>query len=254
MTTELEEVRKLIEIATFPGVIEVLKQYERSIKSQESGQAESKGHRQESVVEAQVVEEPQVAPQKEKEVVQLKQDVRIAAPLASGDRIVYVPITDFLWDQNGYDSPTVTVYVELEGVGSVKDNVTVNFTKMAFDLQILGLNGKNYRLLKDNLDKDIDPAKSKIIVKKNKVVVKLQKIKGQYSYEHWANLTSKKTIEKRNQANKDPSAGIMDMMKDMYDDGDDSMKKIIGEAMMKSKSGEKMDMDAAPPMPPLGGL
>ena len=59
------------------------------------------------------------------------------------------------------------MYVELEGVGSVKDNVTVNFTKMAFDLQILGLNGKNYRLLKDNLDKDIDPAKSKIIVKKN---------------------------------------------------------------------------------------
>jgi hypothetical protein len=36
-----------------------------------------------------------------------------------------------------------------------------------------------------------------------------------------------------------------------YDEGDDNMKKIIGEAMLKSKSGEKMD---APPMPPMDGL
>lgn len=27
-----------------------------------------------------------------------------------------------------------------------------------------------------------------------------------------------------------------------YNEGDDNMKKIIGEAMMKSRSGEKMDM------------
>ena len=31
--------------------------------------------------------------------------------------------------------------------------------------------------------------------------------------------------------------GIMDMMKDMYDSGDDQMKKVIGEAMLKSKTG-----------------
>lgn len=29
----------------------------------------------------------------------------------------------------------------------------------------------------------------------------------------------------------------MDMMKDMYDSGDDSMKKAIGEAMEKSRGG-----------------
>ena len=38
----------------------------------------------------------------------------------------------------------------------------------------------------------------------------------------------------------------MDMMKDMYDEGDENMKKIIGEAMMKSRSGEKPE---APHMP-----
>jgi hypothetical protein len=40
----------------------------------------------------------------------------------------------------------------------------------------MGLNGRNYRLLKDNLDKDIIPAESKYIVKKDKVVLKLQKV------------------------------------------------------------------------------
>lgn len=38
----------------------------------------------------------------------------------------------------------------------------------------------------------------------------------------------------------------MDMMKDMYDEGDDNMKKIIGEAMLKSQRGEKPDMPDMP--------
>jgi calcyclin binding protein len=108
------------------------------------------------------------------------------------------------------------------------------------------LNGKNYRLIKDNLDKDIVPEKSKFLVKKNKVVIKLQKVKGEYSFEHWTNLTSKKGSRDKVAEKKDPSASIMDMMKDMYNDGDDNMKKIIGEAMMKSRSGEKMDMPTDP--------
>ena len=38
----------------------------------------------------------------------------------------------------------------------------------------------------------------------------------------------------------------MDMMKNMYEDGGDNMRKIIGEAMLKSARGEKTsptDMD-----------
>ena len=38
----------------------------------------------------------------------------------------------------------------------------------------------------------------------------------------------------------------MDMMKDMYEDGDENMKKIIGEAMLKSQRGEKMDTPKMP--------
>merc|ERR1711916_379050 len=119
------------------------------------------------------------------------------------------------------------------------DNVKCEFKKDEFDLTIHGLNGKNYRLLKDNLDKDIIPGNSKIIVKKDKVVVKLAKVKGEYSYDHWTGLTSKKTKEKKEASSKDPMGGIMDMM------------RVIGEAMMKAQRGEKSD---PPDMPGMGGM
>ncbi len=40
------------------------------------------------------------------------------------------------------------------------------------------------------------------------------------------------------------------MMKNMYDEGDENMKKIIGEAMLKSRNGEKM---GSPSLPSMGG-
>ena len=86
------------------------------------------------------------------------------------------------------------------------------------------------------------PAESKILVKKNRVTVKLKKVKGEYSYDHWSDLKKKGgKAAKEKEKGRDPSAGIMDMMKDLYDNGDDNMRKIIGESMMKSQRGEKMD-------------
>jgi calcyclin binding protein len=38
----------------------------------------------------------------------------------------------------------------------------------------------------------------------------------------------------------------MDMMKNMYDEGDDNMKRVIGEAMLKSQRGEKADPSTMP--------
>lgn len=40
-------------------------------------------------------------------------------------------------------------------------------------------------------------------------------MKGEYSYENWTSLTSKKSREAEAARKKDPMGGIMDMMKDM---------------------------------------
>lgn len=97
----------------------------------------------------------------------------------------FTSITAFGWDSGGYDNPWVYVYVTLEGVGEVKDGVTCDFTRDSFDLRVMGLKGKAYRLLKDNLEKDIVPEESKVIVKKDRVTIKMKKVKGDYSYETW---------------------------------------------------------------------
>lgn len=106
----------------------------------------------------------------------------------------------------------------------------------------MDLNGKNYRVKRDNLEHDIDPDQSKHVVKADKIIVKLAKIKGQYgSFDYWTNLTDPKKIDKKKDSKKDnddPQASIMNLMKDMYDSGDDKMKKMIGETMLKQRNGE----------------
>ena len=79
--------------------------------------------------------------------------------------------------------------------------------------QVKEFKGKNYRLIVDNLEHDIVPEKSKVIVKANKIILKLGKVKGEFSYDHWTELTSKKSKEEKQKLKSDPTSGIMDMMK-----------------------------------------
>ena len=153
----------------------------------------------------------------------------------------YTSIDKFAFDAGGYDSHFVTLYIDLPGVGSIpRGQITCNFTKESFDLIVLDLKNKSYRLFKDNLEKDIDPDKSKIIVKKERILVKLAKVKqGEYGgYDYWSQLTAKKSKKDKKASESNPQASIMELMKDMYDQGDDNMKKVIGETMMKQQRGE----------------
>jgi len=162
----------------------------------------------------------------------------------------YTTIDKYMFDAGSYGSPTVSIYVALPNVGSIpRDNITCEFTPSSFNLIVRDLGGKSYRLVNDNLDNDIETDKSKILVKADKVVVKLGKKKTEYgSYDHWSQLTGKKDKKKKAADAANPAAGIMDLMKQMYDEGDDNMKKMIGETMQKQKEG-KLGADGG-----MGGL
>ena len=100
-----------------------------------------------------------------------------AAATLQGSAIgTYIPISEFAWDQGEYNSPTVSVFIDLPGVGTVKDKVDITYGKHSFDLKVIGLDGKNYRLINDNLEKDIIPSQCKVIVKANKLTIKLAKV------------------------------------------------------------------------------
>jgi len=177
----------------------------------------------------------------------VQQPVRMPSAAASSERAVtYLPIASHSWDQDGYGVEPNNVYVYIlsgfDGIGQQKGSVTCDFSKNGFDLKVEGFNGKSYRLMKDNLDKPIVPTESKLLVKKNSIKLSLRKEKETYGYPSWTDLTAKraKTAEKSD----DPGAGLMDMMKQLYEDGDDQMKKTIGEAMIKSRQ-EQNDPSAA---------
>lgn len=73
----------------------------------------------------------------------------------------------------------------------------------------------------------------------------LKKIK---SSEHWDSLEKKKALMNEKKPEKgaapggeDPGAGLMDMMKEMYQNGDPEMKKIIAESWTKAQTKSPMD-------------
>lgn len=97
-----------------------------------------------------------------------------------------------------------------------------SFTPSSFDLTVTNLNGKSYRLRRAGLEREIDPSASKLLIKPNKIVLLLRK-SDQFS--QWTRLTSKSgSSTSHSKIKEDPSAGIMDVMKNLYEEGDDMTK------------------------------
>lgn len=116
------------------------------------------------------------------------------------------------------------------------------------ELKVVGLENKNYVLKISNLLYPITECSSR--AKKDMVVVSLKK---QASGKKWSHVTETdkraadaKAPKKRDgdgEEVKDPSSGLMDMMKQMYEDGDDDMKRMIAKAWTEGKSNEKQVPD-----------
>lgn len=232
---DAEEIEKVAANLTRPtakmhleALAKKLRKDSDALKRVEASKAESKAKEEEKpIVEEVKAVAPAPAP--------------AAAPKVSNN-VPYVPIDKFAFDAGGYNSAWITLYIDLPGVGSLeKSNITCQFTATSFDLIVKDYKGKSYRLWKDNLENEIDADKCKKVIKADKILVKLAKKKSEYgSYDHWSSLTA--TNNKKKSSNKEnPAAGIMDMMKDMYESGDDKMRKVIGETMMKQRNGELGD-------------
>ncbi|XP_057764028.1 uncharacterized protein LOC130985212 isoform X2 [Salvia miltiorrhiza] len=151
----------------------------------------------------------------------------------SSSLLSYVPLGSFSWDQ---DSDQVKIYVPLEGVDQEK--VEAEFKPMSADIKLHDVQGKNYRCAVPKLFKEIAPEKCKFIVKPKRVVVTLAKAeKGNWLDLHFKEDKLKPNLEKE----RDPMAGIMDLMKNMYEEGDEDMKRTIAKAWTDARSGKAAD-------------
>lgn len=175
-------------------------------------------------------------------------------PLVKSDegRLYTKEITTYAWDQS---EKFMKIYVTLNGVKNIAEgNVTSQFTDRSFKLYVKALDDKNHSCEVSHLFAEVDPSKSYHKIKTDMVLIMLKKVEEKNT---WAYVTEKeqKTKDKKKPKmgdNSDPNDGMMTMLQQMYDDGDDEMKRTIGKAMYESrqKGGGEMGM---PPMgmPPM---
>lgn len=168
---------------------------------------------------------------------QISQAKPAVAVSNSSQKCYEVKLNNYGWDQT---NTTVKLYVTLKDVHQLANEAVIcNFTEKSFDLHILGLNNKNYSLTINNLCEDIDTDKSSVRTKTDMVIVSLIKKVAK----HWSHVTS---VEKRIKESKtssapdisedgDPGTSLMNLMKKMYQEGDDEIKKTIAKAWTETQ-------------------
>jgi calcyclin binding protein len=163
---------------------------------------------------------------------------------------LYDEVKSYSFDQT---DEFVKVYIILDGVKASGAQVTSHFTKRSFDVKITGYKGKDLRLQIPHLHASIDESKSKVITNNNNVTIKLAKAKGGSK---WSDLKFKEGAIKEDDIGKekDPNASMMDMMKKMYEEGDDNTKRSIAEAWTKSREGKNPEAGGMGGMPGMGGM
>lgn len=160
-----------------------------------------------------------------------------ATPLrtaAATSEVRYVTLSSFSWDQ---DIEKIKIYVTFEGASQEK--VATEFNAKSFELKVHDVNGKNYRLGVPKLNKAIVPDKCSVSVKPSRITITLKKAdKGT-----WADLYLKEDkLKPRADSDKEPMSGLMQLMKNMYDDGDDEMKRNIAKAYSEAREGKSPGM------------
>lgn len=166
--------------------------------------------------------------------------------VASEKKCYDVKLSNYAWDQS---DKFVKLFISLEKVDTLEpDQVSCLFTRRSVELRVRGLENRNYFLPINNLLMDIDESKSHWKVKKDKVVVFLSKVEPS----EWKHLTlsesqlkdsHKKEISDELESSEDPSQGLMSLMKKMYNEGDDEMKRTIAKAWTEGREKSMSTLD-----------
>lgn len=173
---------------------------------------------------------------------QQQQAKKDADPSAASKAAYTVKITNYAWDQS---EKFVKIYLDLKDVHKISaDNVEVEFKERSFSVLIKELNGKNHQMTVLNLLHPIDEKDSYKKVKTDMLLIMLKK----KMTKKWECLTA---VEKRSKEkdkptmdeNADPSDGLMSMLKKIYEDGDDEMKRTINKAWTESQDKKKRGED-----------
>ncbi|KHN76939.1 Calcyclin-binding protein, partial [Toxocara canis] len=154
-----------------------------------------------------------------------------------------VKVTNYAWDQS---DKFVKIYITMPGVHSASpDQISVVFAVSSFEMNVHNIAGKNYALVMKGLLYNIDPLTSYFKQKTDTLLIMLKKAK---EAEHWKYLTKAEMSSKEKSTPKfdekaDPQESLMNMMKQMYEEGDDDLKRSIRKAWHESQSKKNTMLD-----------
>ncbi|KAM3716635.1 Calcyclin-binding protein [Dirofilaria immitis] len=159
-----------------------------------------------------------------------------AVPLAT------VKITNYAWDQS---DKFVKLYLTIPDIHTVpQEQITVNFTESEVEVNARNVSSKNYSLIIKGLLKAINPSSSSFKQKTNLLLITMKK----NAEENWKYLTKTEMQSKEKSTPKfdqkaDPQESLMGMIKQLYDDGDDDMKRTICKAWHESQTKKNANLD-----------
>ncbi|KAG8014151.1 Calcyclin-binding protein [Nibea albiflora] len=206
LEADLQELGSLLEKSERKRVQELLKQEQKKVEKELAGKRQQK-----------------------------EQQARRAADPSAASKATYtVKITNYAWDQS---EKFIKIYLTLKDVHKIpSENVEVSFTEGSFSVLIKDLGGKNHQMTVLNLLYPIDEKDSYKKIKTDMVLVMCKK----QTTKKWECLTKaekqSKDKEKPNvDESADPSDGLMTMLKKIYSEGDDEMKRTINKAWSESQ-------------------
>jgi len=186
----------------------------------------------------------------ETEIIQIRDQIAAASnsdvagvssvpkPTTNQTKRYEVELTNYGWDQS---DKFIKLFVTLDGVhGASDDDVQAIFNPSSIVLQIKGVNNKDFKLNINNLLEPIDVEKSYRKIKTNMVTIYAKKVKEGSKWSHLTTIEQRLKTAKDNMLkdsaddgdidSKDPSAGLMNIMKKMYQSGDAETKRMISKA------------------------
>jgi len=191
--------------------------------------------------------EEQIASVKAKLVPELPKPVQVTSasssssarssstPSASASASVhYETISGYAWENL---DTSVKLYIDLPDVGTlqaekVSASIFKNGSEQGLLLLVHDLKNKNYRLRIPHLYGKVTTVT--VRQRPHRLLVAINKD----GHSYWSSLESKggsKPDLKEDLSGEDPSKGIVDMMKKLYDGGDEEMKRTIAKAWSESR-------------------
>ena len=138
------------------------------------------------------------------------------------------------------------LYVTIPQIEKLRDDqISCDFTSTSLKFIAHNHLNKNHLLQIVSLAYPIVPKESTCKIKSGNVVISMKKDKDGRT---WGNVTAVERKEKESKDSKlntkdmdssDPQAGIMNLMKKMYDEGDDEMKRMIKKTWYESQQKQK---------------